>query len=149
MKGRCFLWLTIITFMKARQEIFLLFVGGCALNMSADAAKLDSAGHPYSAIAATNVFRLKVPREPKPPEPVPIPPPPLITLQGITTISGYREVLFKVTMPARPPEPAREIAYVLSEGQREGEIEVLEINERAGTARFRNHGVEQLLTLGK
>jgi hypothetical protein len=135
--------------MKTRPEILLLVVGGCALSVSTQAAKVDSADHPYKAIAATNVFRLKSAPEPEQPKPLPVPALPLITLQGFTTITGQREVLFKVTTSARPPEPAREIAYVLSEGQRMGEIEVLAVSVQARMARFSNHGVEQVLTLGR
>jgi hypothetical protein len=136
---------TINWLMRTPAKIFLCFLGGFALSASTRAATVataESSNHPYQNIPATNVFRLKSPAQP---EPVPPPPPPQITLQGFTTIPGRAHVLFKVMMPAKPPEPAKEIAYVLSEGEREGEIRVLEINEQAGTAKFINHGVEQTL----
>jgi len=132
--------------LKTPTSISLCILGGFTWCATGQAATAEAGEHPYRCIAATNVFRLKSPPA-STPEPVPTPPLPKITLQGITTIDGQREVLFKVTMPARASEAAKEVAYVLSEGQREGEIEVLEINELAGTARFRNHGVEQVLKL--
>jgi hypothetical protein len=39
------------------------------------------------------------------------------------------------------------MSYMLSEGQRDGEIEVLEINDVAGIVKFRNYGVEQTLNM--
>jgi hypothetical protein len=117
------------------------------MSTSTRAATVELRDHPYKNIPATNVFRLKSPPPPEPPKPPPTTPPPKITLQGVTTIPDRPHVLFKVMMPAKPPEPAKEMAYVLSEGERAGEIEVLDINEQAGTARFMNHGVEQTLAL--
>jgi len=130
--------------MKTSTKIFLGIVGGCALSVSARAATADQGDHPYKGIPVTNVFRLKTPA--LPPE-QPKPPPPSITLQGIATITGRRQALFKVAMPARPLDAAKEISYVLSEDERAGEIEVLEINEQSGTVKFSNHGVVQVLTL--
>jgi len=39
------------------------------------------------------------------------------------------------------------MSCVLSEGERQGEIEVLEIDGRAGTVKFSNHGTVQTLNL--
>lgn len=135
--------------MKSSQGFLLCLLTGATLGPSIRAATADAAEHPYKVIAATNVFRLKSPPASESQKPLPAPPPPQVTLQGITTIYGYRAALFKVTISARQSAPAKAIACVLGEGQREGEIEVLQINEHAGTVRFRNHGVEQVLTLGK
>jgi hypothetical protein len=74
----------------------------------------------------------------------PLPPPPLIVLQGLTNINRRRQVLFKVQ---KSGAPAREISCVLSEGERQGEIAVLEIDEKSGTVKFNNHGIEQTLNL--
>lgn len=116
------------------------------LGANTQAATADSAGHPYKNIPAANIFRLKSP-SPEPSEPPQAPPPPIITLQGITDICGRPQALCKVATPNGPPGPARELAYVLSEGERAGEIEVLEINGRSGTVKFRNHGVVQTVAL--
>ena len=63
---------------------------------------------PYQGIVERNVFGLK---PPPPPElaPVNTPPPPRIILQGVTTFMGIKRVLMKVLMPAKPPDPAKEI----------------------------------------
>jgi hypothetical protein len=54
-----------------------------------------------------------------------------------------------VQMPARPPEPAKEQSFILTEGQREGQIEVLEIDEKLGSIKFNNFGTVVTLTLEK
>ncbi len=117
---------------------FLLFVGAVLpTNASANAAGFN----PYSGIVERNSFGLKPPVNPadliKPPPPQA----PDIKLQGITTILGRKQVLLKVRIPAKPPEPVRDQSVVLSEGQREGEVEVLEINPAEGTVKVNNAGM--------
>lgn len=94
--------------------------------------------NPYSGIVERNSFGLKPPVNPadlvKPPPPVVAD----IKLQGITTILGRKQVLMKVKVPAKPPEPARDESLVLVEGQREGEVEVMEINPDDGTVKVKN-----------
>src|SRR5438093_76844 len=80
----------------------------------------DSADSPYKVISDRNVFGLKSPPPPPSPESLK-PPPPAIKLQGITRMLDRRQVLFKVTLPARPPDPAKEVGMVLNEGERSGE----------------------------
>lgn len=135
--------------MKFRASISLCILGGVPLCDSGQAATAEASNNPYSYIAATNVFRLKPPAESTPPEKLPTPPPPIITLQGITTIFGYCEVLFKVTAPASGAQAAKAEFFVLREGQREGAVEVVSINVLSSTATFRNHGVQQVVALGK
>ena len=128
--------------MESATCLLLYLLSGWMLCTSSRAATLGSRDRPYGNIPAKNVFRLKSPA----PSKLALPPqPPTITVQGVTTIPGYPYVLCKVMLPAKPPEPAREIAYVLREGEREGEIEVLEINAHTGTVMFDNHGVQQRL----
>jgi hypothetical protein len=105
-----------------------------------------TADNPYQAIVGRNVFSLKPP--PPPPNPEDLikkEPPPKIKLQGLNTILGRRQVLFKV--PAKPPGQPKEESFVMNEGERQGEIEVLEINMQVESVRFRNHGQEQLLNM--
>lgn len=107
-----------------------------------------SPANPYEAITSRNAFGLKPPTPETKPEP-PAPPPSKIKLQGIATLFGRKQVLFKTQVPARPPEypAARDLALVLSEGQRDGDIEVLEINQADGTVKFNNNGRVELLTM--
>ncbi len=108
----------------------------------------DVAGSPYRGIVERNVFNLRPP--PPPPDNTPPPvPPPKITLTGITTILGNKRALMKALEPPRPPEPAKEVSYILAEGQRDGDVEVIAIDERAGSVKVNNHGTIQELSFDK
>ncbi len=99
----------------------------------------------YQAIVQRNVFALKPPPPPPDPNAVPKVDPPNIKLQGITTILGRRQVLGKVL--AKPPQQAKEQSFVLAEGEREGEVEIVSIDENSGTVKLKNHGSEFTLTM--
>jgi len=78
------------------------------------------------------------------------PPPPPIELKGISSMFGKQQVLFSAIVPgAEPNEPANKTSFILQVGQSQDDIEVLEINEAAGTIKFRNHGVEEEKSLEK
>jgi hypothetical protein len=79
---------------------------------------------------------------------LPPPPPalPKIILNGITTITGHRLALLKVQFPAKPGEPAREQSLIMNEGQRDGDIELLQIDEKAGRVKVSNSGTITILT---
>jgi hypothetical protein len=62
---------------------------------------------------------------------------------------GDKHALLKVYLPANAPEPAKEIPCILAVGQREGPIEVLEIDEVAGTVRVNNSNTVMVLTFEK
>jgi hypothetical protein len=142
--------------MKPGEKVLIFVVSGSLLLPSYGAAvarpdELPPGGKAsanYDSIVARNVFALKPPPQAPDPE-LNKPPPPKITPTGITTILGNKRALFKVQMPARPPEPAKEQAFILTEGQREGQIEVLEIDEKAGSIKFNNFGTIVTLTLDK
>jgi hypothetical protein len=96
--------------------------------------------NPYSAIAGRNVFSLR-------PLPVNIatnsvPPTPAsgIELQGFSTILGRPQVLLKVKVPPKPPEPAKDKALVMDVGQRDGDVEVVSMDAYAGTVNLKNQG---------
>ena len=105
-----------------------------------------STDNPYQPIVIRNVFRLNALPEPETGRFKPLPPP-IITLQGIASYPCRKQALFKVVMATNHGGPPKEVSLVLNEGSRLGEIEVLEINERAATVKFRNHGQEQSLCL--
>ena len=97
-------------------------------------------GNPYQAIIERNVFGLKPPPPPPDPE-ANKPPPPKVLFQGITTINGQKRALFKVQVPAKPGEqPKGEQSFILAEGQRDGDIEVLEIDEKTSKVKLSNFG---------
>jgi len=106
-----------------------------------------SPNNPFEPIAVRNIFGLNPPQAPAP---VDTTPPATITPNGIMTIfGGTPQVLFKVAVPPRPPEPATDKSYILSEGQRQDDIEVTHIDEKAGIVTFNNHGVVQEIPLVK
>lgn len=133
--------------MKHGGKIAVGLAGALVLPASLGAVTSDSPGNPYQPIVDRNVFGLKAPAVVEPPK-QPEAPAPKIALQGIVSTLGKRYVLFKALMPgSKPGEAPKETSLTLSESQRAGEIEVLEINENAGAVKFRNHGIEQSLTL--
>jgi hypothetical protein len=125
----------------------LASVFGCLLLTSSLYA--ITADNPYQGIVDRNVFGLKAPPAPVDPTELNKPQPPKITLTGITTILGNKRVLFKIQQPARPPEPAKEQSFIMTEGQREGQIEVMEIDVKAGAIKFNNYGSVMTLTMEK
>jgi len=114
------------------------------LALGAETLVSDTSVHPYLGIAGSNIFHLKPPQ----PQPtvLPVVPLPRVKLVGITTF-GKPRALLKVYLPAAPPEPARELSCILTVGQREGPVELLEVDELGGRATVRNSGTEMLLTL--
>ena len=119
-------------------------MGGLVFILNAMFLVADTSGHPYTSIVARNVFGLG----PLVAETTGSPPAPLprITLVGISTILQDKRALLKVQFPAQPSEPAREVSCILTLGQREGPIEVLAIDETAGSVRVNNSGTEMLLS---
>src|SRR5258708_30320869 len=52
-----------------------------------------------------------------------------------------------VSMQAKPPEPAKEQSLILTEGQREGDIEVLQIDEKNFVVKVNTFGTDQELKI--
>jgi len=131
--------------MKARAGCILILAVSTLTSLQTHATTAN-AGNPYEKIFARNAFGLK---DLPAPEAIVAPkdPPPKITLQGLTRVLEREQVLFKVAMPARPSQPAAEVSKILSEGERDGDIEVLEIDMDAGVIKFSNHGVTETKTM--
>ena len=123
-------------------------LAGLALCTSRNAVVADANGNPYQGIVERNVFGLKPPAPPPDPE-ANKPPPPKIFLTGITTILGNKRALMKMTPPAKPGEPAKEQSFTLGEGQRDGDLEVLAIDETARTVKVNNYGTITTLDFDK
>jgi hypothetical protein len=104
------------------------------------------AGNPYAPIAERNIFGLNPPQPQAEPT---IEPPSKITLNGITTIFGSAQALFYVDIPPRPPMPATQKSFILSEGQRQDDIEVTRIDLNKSVVTFNNHGMVQQIPLVK
>ncbi|MGP8053564.1 MAG: hypothetical protein ACLQAH_07055 [Limisphaerales bacterium] len=125
-------------------KIAVCLAGGLALSASARADDAAPAGNPYTPIVVRNVFGLNPPSTNNPADSAD--PPPKITPNGIMSIFGQLQVLFKVA-PKPGDAGAKEVSYVLSEGQREDDIEVTHIDERDSLITFNNHGTVQELPL--
>lgn len=135
--------------MKRDGKMLICLAGGLVLSANARAVTADEQDNPYLGIIERNVFALKPPPDPSTLKTAESEPP-KITPQGIMSMFGRQQVLFKTLMPgSKPGGPPQETAMLLSVGQREGEIEVVAIDESAGTITFNNHGKEQTLNLEK
>jgi hypothetical protein len=124
--------------------IFLIAVG---FVFHTKAKNLAMSSNPYAPVVERNVFGL-VPIPTNPPvDTTPATPPPKITPNGIMSIFGQFQVLFKVATPAKPGQPQKDDSYVLSEGERQDDIEVKKIDEKNNLITFNNHGTIQMLPL--
>ncbi len=103
--------------------------------------------NPYHEIVAKNIFRLRPP-QPKPVEVITAPLPTLI-LTGITTILGKKQALLKIRFPASPSNPPKEESCILTEGQRDGPVQVLQIEVKQACVKVNNSGTIMSLTFEK
>ena len=135
--------------MKYGVTMLVCLTGSLALRIAANEATSDSPNNPYQSIVDRNVFALKPP--PPPPDPEATKPPPVkITLTGIATLFGKRALLKSPAPPGKPGEPPKpELSYILAPGQREGDIEIVDIDEVGGNVKLRNAGVEVTLNIDK
>jgi hypothetical protein len=133
---------------------FILKISTCTLAagvLAVDARAIvpDSTPGHYQGITERNAFGLRPPPTQAPPT---NPPAQLskVTLTGITTILGNKRALMKVLPTVlKPGEAAKELSLILTEGQREDEIEVLQIDEKAGSVKLNNSGTVMTLTFEK
>jgi hypothetical protein len=127
-------------------KIAIGLAGGLALSIIARADDVVLPGDPYATVVARNIFGLN---SPLPVTPVQDANPPVkITPNGIMTIFGEVQVLFKVAGTPKPGgPPSADESYILSEGQRQDDIEVVKIDEKNSIVTFNNHGETQQLPL--
>ncbi len=133
--------------MKRLGKIVVCLASGLVLNAGARADDHMLSNNPYAPIVVRNIFGLNPPLPTDADQPAE--PPPKITPNGIMSIFGQLQVLFKVAGTAKPGQPAKDDSYILSEGQRQEEIEVIHIDEKAGLVTFNNHGTVQEIPLVK
>jgi hypothetical protein len=126
-------------------RLFICLAGGLVLNAGLRAGDAVLPDNPYAPIVTRNVFNLNPP--PPPGAAQPAEPPPKIVLNGIMSILGRWQVLFKVSPQPKPGQQTKERAYILSEGEQQDDIEVTKINEADQIVTFNNHGVVQELPL--
>ncbi len=139
--------------MKRVGIIAAYLAGGLALNAGLRTAAPASANqslpdNPYATIVARNIFGLVAPAPPPDPNDKIAASLPKITPTGIMTVFGHSKALFKVAgAPAKQGQPAKDEFYILSEGQRQDDIEVTKIDEKNSLVTFDNHGITQQLPL--
>ena len=139
--------------MKRVVRITICIAGGLALNAGLRAADPASANNPlpdnpYAAVAVRNIFGLVAPPPPPDPNAKQEASLPKITPTGIMTVFGHSQVLFKVAGTAvKQGQPARDEFYILSQGQRQDDIEVTKIDEKNSLVTFNNHDITQELPL--
>jgi hypothetical protein len=123
-----------------KRVALVCLLGGCALAFGAKAA-INSDENSYRRITTRNAFDLRDP-PPQQPQPEAAPPPRIkIRLTGITTIFGdKRALLMTQEPPSSGKSPTPETSCILAAGKRQGAIEILDINEKAGTVRLINDG---------
>ena len=125
---------------------FLLAVTGWFLTGAVGV--MAATDNPYAPIVARNVFGLvPIPTNNPADQAPPAAPPPKIMPNGIMTLFGKLQVLFKVAAPPAPGQPAKDQSYVMGEGERQDDIEVQKIDEPSATITFNNHGTVQELAL--
>ncbi len=133
--------------MRGRKKLICL-LGGVAL-CGPVTPGFTAAENPYAAIVERNVFALKPPPPPASTEPEKAPPP-NIMLTGITTIFGNKRAIMRTPPVAgKPGEAPREQSFFLAEGQQEGEMEVLQIDEKLGTVKVKYGGTPVTLSFDK
>jgi hypothetical protein len=111
-------------------------------------AAVATADNPYMPIVDRNVFGLvPIPPPAAAVDPATLNPPPKITPNGIMTLFGKLQVLFKVAGVAKPGQPPKDESYVMCEGDRQDDIEVQRIDQASATITFNNHGVIEELPL--
>ena len=134
--------------MKRVGKIAIYLASGLALSASLQADDVLLPNNPYAPIVAHNMFGLNPAQAAG--ATADANPPPKITPTGIMTIFGSRQALFTVDAVSKPGQPpGKGGSYILSEGQRQDDIEVTRINEKSGVVTFNNHGVVQEIPLTK
>ena len=136
-----------ISIMNGRRHFILGLLATGALCAASARADVAAVSNPYAPIVTRNVFALVPIPTNAPVDTTPEVPPPKITPNGIMTLFGKLQVLFKVAGVAHPGQPPKDESYVLSEGDRQDDIEVQAIDEKSATITFDNHGVVQKLSL--
>jgi hypothetical protein len=126
----------------------LLSAAARAQDAAVPEAAAATPDQPYASIISRNMFGLvPIPTNNPADALPPADPPPKITPNGIMTIFGRLQALFKVANKGKPGQPPKDDSYVLAEGERQDEIEVVKINQPDGIVTFNNHGVLQELPL--
>jgi len=130
--------------MTCTQGVVLLSAGLALAGSPAKAGAEVTSNPLYHGIVRANIFALKPPLATT--TSVPSEPLPSLRLAGVTTL-GQKRALVNKRCPAKPPEPAKELSYLLAEGQRHGPLTVLDIDAQTGRVKVDVSGTVLVLSL--
>jgi hypothetical protein len=122
--------------MKPRKLLIIFTLGYLQI------ARAEQDANPYLAIAGHNSFGLSPLSSSSVQDSKT--PPPAITLNGLMTIFGDKRALFKVRA-----QSGEEKSCILSEGQRDEDIELLSVDMKKDTITVNNHGIIQKIAICK
>jgi hypothetical protein len=130
-----------IYYVKRQQTIMICLAGGLSFLPLVCSAVSDD--NPYKSIVDRNAFDLDSP--PDPTTNAPAAPPSDVKLTGIVDIFDKKQALLLVKGgPGKPDD-----SYILGEGERQDAVEVVAIDETAGTVKVNNAGIVSTLTFDK
>jgi hypothetical protein len=129
--------------MRLSVKLVVCLAGWATFN--AHAETVLSSNNPYRSIVTRNVFGLRTPQPVEEARAVEVPP--KIALDGIMRITGQPQAVFKVPNAARAAHASTDEPFILTEGQQRDGVEVVHIDETAGSVTFSNHGILQIISL--
>lgn len=103
------------------------------------AVAVETGVNPYQPIVDRNVFGLKPPVQVTNPLTEEIKPT-KVQLIGLANMFGKKTAIIKFVEPPKPNQPVPQEPLVLAEGEASQDIEVIEIDEKAGLAKILNKG---------
>jgi len=128
----------------------LVAIFGCAI---AACALVNDGGNPFHPIVVRNVFGLHDP--PVVTNTEPVIPSVKITLTGITTFLGQKNALLEwpdepqAARPGQLAQPAGKHYAMLTEGRRDGIVEVVSIDDKSGIVKVKNNNQIETLSFEK
>jgi hypothetical protein len=128
------------TNMKSELNMAVFVLGVLIFTGAARATGMGAESNPYGVIFQHSVFGLVPPQPPAAVNTATAPPD--IIVNGVMNIFGRKYALFK-------SQTNKGKSYLLGEGQSNGEIELLSVDERAGEIKISNHGIIQTIALAK
>jgi hypothetical protein len=142
----------ILRTMNVTEKTVLLGLGVVLVTCAVSAVPPAAKSGDYSVIITRNPFGLVDPPPPPPPKvdppkPVEAEPPPNVELTGFWRNSqkGKTVALFLV----EPKKGEKKVSYMWAEGEGDGGMKVLAINEAEETVKFSLRGVESTITFTK
>jgi hypothetical protein len=131
-----------------RQKLAIPMALAFALSASAHSNVADSSARHYEEIPKRNIFGLKAPEPVQTPRQDPALP--KLVLEGTYSIvDPPRALIYELPPGAGPADAGKKRSLILAAGERDGNVEVVEINERAGSVTVRNSGTTMVLTFEK